>query len=242
MIQALPRLLCVDTSTEVLALCVVGPEGSRALLAPGGAQASATLLPQAQSLLAQVGWSLRDLTAIAFGCGPGAFTGLRTSCAVAQGLGLGLGLPLLAIDSLLIVAEDARWQTGGLEDFEVEVAVDARMDEAYTARYARAAGRWQTMEQPRLVPMAALATAGDRRARPAAWQAGSAWPLLEGRGVVAPGSCRCPPEADRASALGRLAAAAWADGAAVDPACALPLYLRDKVALTSAERAAQVPR
>ena len=107
--NALPAGACVlafDTSTERLALGVHGPDGPLTLMADGGAAASSTLLPHIHALLAQAPLSLADLDAIAFGCGPGAFTGLRTACAVAQGLGLGLARPLLPIDSLLVVAED----------------------------------------------------------------------------------------------------------------------------------------
>lgn len=237
-----PWILAFDTSTESLAMCLAGPDGLHTLLLPGAAQASVTLLPQAQALLKQAGGTLKQLDAVAFGRGPGAFTGLRTSCAVAQGLGWGLGLPLLPIDSLLIVAEDAWQQAAGLDGFEVDVAVDARMDEAYTARFRRVAGVWQVVQPPRLLALAALAERPPPEQPPAPWRAGSAWPLLAARGVGEPPGCQTVAEVDRAAALGRLALAAWASGAGVDAADALPVYLRDKVALTTAERAARVAR
>ncbi|MDE2277304.1 MAG: tRNA (adenosine(37)-N6)-threonylcarbamoyltransferase complex dimerization subunit type 1 TsaB, partial [Burkholderiales bacterium] len=153
------RLLAFDTATEQLALGVHGPDGGLTLLLAGGAAASGSLLPQAQALLARAGLVLADLDCIAFGSGPGAFTGLRTACAVAQGLGFGLGRPLLPIDSLLIVAEDARAQAAPAAAFDVGVAMDARMGEVYAARYRWADGGWQVLQAPRLCDPGALASA-----------------------------------------------------------------------------------
>ena len=208
------RVLAFDTSTDKLALALHAPGGAVARVAAGGALASATLLPQVQALLDEAGLRYADLDAIAFGRGPGAFTGLRTSCAVAQGLGLGLDRPLLPIDSLLIVAEDARAQAGaGDADFEVGVAMDARMDEVYAARYRWHGGRWQALAG------SALAAFGSRLALPA-------------QGL------HIPREDDRALALLRLAVQAAQAGEGIDSAAALPLYVRDRVALTTREREA----
>lgn len=228
-------VLAFDTSTETLAVALAA--GGRVVghVEPGGPRASAALLPAVGRLLGAAGLPMAALDAIAFGRGPGAFTGLRTSCAVAQGLGLGLGRPLLPLDSLLLVAEDARAQTGAGDPFEVGVAMDARMDEVYAGRYRWVGGAWRTITAPALYTLPALA---------AAWQdappcvAGSALAAFGARLPLPAAVQRVPAEADRAAALGRLALAAWASGAAIDAADALPLYLRDKVALTTDERAA----
>jgi len=85
----LKRVLALDTSTERLSIALGEPGVPGSLWThegPGGAQASATLLPAIMDLLGQAGWRLDQLDAIAFGCGPGSFTGLRTACAVVQGL------------------------------------------------------------------------------------------------------------------------------------------------------------
>ena len=229
------KLLALDTSTETMALGV-SVQGRRCtVLAPGGAAASATLLPRIEALLAQAGLALGALDAIAFGRGPGAFTGLRTSCAVAQGLGLGLARPLLPIDSLLVVAEDARAQAcGGAVPCEVAVAMDARMDEAYAARYRFDGSRWHMLDAPALLTPAALEAAW-RHAAPAL-VAGSALAALGTRLRWPQGAVHIERDHDRAAALLRLAEDAAARGEAVDAAAALPLYLRDQVALTSAER------
>src|SRR5687767_8203459 len=131
-------LLAFDTATERMSIALLAGGELRLHEAAGGALASAALIPAAMALLAQAGITLRALDAIAFGRGPGAFTGLRTACSVAQGFALGAGKPVLPIDSLLLVAEDAR---AGDAPQRVWVATDARMDEVYAAHYAYAAGR-----------------------------------------------------------------------------------------------------
>lgn len=229
-------VLAFDTSTEQLAAALVVQGRVLGHAEPGGARASAALLPALRRLLAEAGVAMAGLDAIAFGRGPGAFTGLRTSCAVAQGLGFGLGRPLLPLDSLLLVAEDARVQLGAGDGFEVGVAMDARMDEVYAGRYRHTGGAWQVLDAPALFTLPALAAAW-REAPPHV--AGSALAAFGARLPLPPAAARVPAEADRAAALGRLAAAAFAAGAAVDAAAALPLYLRDKVALTTEERAAR---
>ena len=249
-----PVLLAFDTSTEALAVALQWPGGQRLWNGEGGAQASALLLPTVQQLLGEAGLQLVDVDAIAFGQGPGAFTGLRTACAVAQGLAFGADKPVLAIDSLLIVAEDARADQGFPPVLEVAVAMDARMGELYAARYRWAAQGWQVLQAPGLWDPQAWAaacrsdavTAQDPAPQPV-WT-GSGLPLLGDAhtgsglpqsGAVAPGFCpgrlHC---ADRAAALLRLADQAWRAGQALPAEQALPVYLRDKVALTTAERLA----
>lgn len=222
-------LLAVDCSTERLVLALSGPAGALTLDEAGGAESSRRVLPAALELLRQAGLTLQALDAVAFARGPGAFTGLRTATSVAQGLAYGAGKPVLALDSLLIVAEDARAQCAGAAGFEVGVAMDARMNELYAARYRWLGGDWQTLQAPALYA-------------PGAWAADA--PVLAGSGLGllpadATAAARQLPQAqDRAGALLRLAQLAWARGEALDAAQALPLYLRDKVAQTTAEREA----
>ena len=232
-----PCLLALDTSTECLAVAVQGRERHWCSNEAGGALASRHLVPLIEALMAEAGLVYTDLAAIAFGCGPGAFTGLRTSCAVAQGLALGSNLPLIAIDSLLIVAEDARAQVqqaaGPNAPLDVNVAVDARMDEVYGARYRWHAQAWHTLDAPALYSLHALVDA---------WQgsmpdvlAGSASRAFGARLVLA-AARRIEQESDRAAALLRLAQQGWRTSAARDAALALPRYVRDRVALTTQER------
>jgi tRNA threonylcarbamoyladenosine biosynthesis protein TsaB len=229
-----PRLLALDTSTERMTLALV--DGPRQWLADevGGAMASQRLLPLVFELLASAGLALRDLDAIAFGCGPGAFTGLRTACSVTQGLAFGADLPVLAIDSLALVAEDAQAQHGEAAH-RLWVAMDARMDEVYAAAYLYSPDGWWVDQAPALWPVAALADAWRRE--PPACVAGSALDAFGDR-LPSGSALRIPAAQDRAAALARLACAAWRRGEGMDAALALPLYLRDKVAFTTAERSA----
>ncbi len=233
-----PTLLALDTATETLALALIAPGGVRTRSMAGGAAASAQLLPAVLALLADAGVAMRELDAIAFGRGPGAFTGLRTACAVAQGLAFGIGRPVLAIDSLLLVADDALAQQAAPDDSPLVywVAMDARMDEVYAAAYRREAGRWLSEVAPALYTLPALAESW--RQQPPARVAGSAVPAFGAR-LPLGAAQTIGQERDRGAALARLAREAWARQDGLDPAQALPLYLRDKVALTSAEREQQ---
>jgi tRNA threonylcarbamoyladenosine biosynthesis protein TsaB len=223
-------LLAFDTATEHLSIAVAVPGRVLTHEAAGGAQASATLIPAILALLAQAGVTLRDLDAIAFGRGPGAFTGLRTACSVAQGLAYGAGKPVLPIDTLLAVAENAR---DGAAAFDVWVAMDARMDEVYAAHYLFEADAWRVREAPMLTTPDALNARWQ--ARPPACVAGSALSAFGARLAVG-AAARLPDALPRAAGMVSLARASWAQGGAVDAAHALPLYLRDKVAQTTLER------
>jgi tRNA threonylcarbamoyladenosine biosynthesis protein TsaB len=226
------KLLAFDTSTETLSIAVSAGAGAPALehTGPGGAQASAALIPAITDLLARAGLALRDLDGIAFGRGPGSFTGLRTAAAVAQGLGFGAGVPVLPIDTLLAVADEARAQTGA---GRVVALLDARMDEVYFAAYEWEQGRWLTRRAP------ALGRPEDV-ALPAGWAlAGNVLQLHAGRLPAAAAQVTALPTA---RALLRLAPQALADGADHAAIHALPLYIRDKVAQTTQERAAERAR
>lgn len=226
-------LLAFDTATERLAAVVSAGGRSWVHEGNGGAQASAALIPALLTLLDRAGVALSSVDAVAYGRGPGAFTGLRTACSVAQGLAFGAGKPVLALDTLMAVAEHLRQQQPHLTD--VWAAVDARMGEVYAARYRHADGRWKAVHAPALHALEDLAARW--RHEPPAAVAGNAVSAFAGR--LPFGEALLDAEAwPSARALLPLAEAAWRDGAALDPSQALPLYLRDKVALTTEERIA----
>ena len=233
------NLLAFDTSTDTLSIAVARGTARWQHSGPGGAQASSTLLPAIRQLLAEAGLTLGDLDAIAFGRGPGSFTGLRTACAVAQGLafgaGGGRGVPVLPIDTLAAVAEAARQQYGCTE---VIAVLDARMNEVYWARYQWQDGIWLgtgSGEEGESSDGDFGLCAPEALVVPSGWSvAGNAQAAYGER--LAPHATHLHTLPD-ASALLRLAPALLAAGGAVPAAEALPRYIRNKVAKTTQERA-----
>jgi len=236
-------ILAFDTSTDRMSIALVrmvnGAQQVWSFEAQGGAQSSHTLVPAIMDLMAQAGLTLAELDAVAFGRGPGAFTGLRTGCAVAQGLAFGARarsggapVPVLPLDSLMVLAEQARLQHAPeAARWQVLALLDARMDEIYAGSYLWAHGAWQTVAGPM------LASPQDLRAEGSEALAGN---VFANYGDRLPDADHWPrftvlPEA---RAMLSLAPGLLARGHAVDPALALPVYIRDKVASTTAERAA----
>jgi tRNA threonylcarbamoyladenosine biosynthesis protein TsaB len=257
------NLLAFDTSTDVMSIAVQRGDQVVTQTLAGGAQASATLIPSILSLLQQAQLNLRQLDAIVFGRGPGSFTGLRTACAVAQGLAFGAQVRVLPIDTLAAVAEAARQSLATAQSqphnapqvpphhalqhppsqnmpstanlATICAALDARMGEMYLAyyqfnSYLRPVSLGCSLILPQDMPVhngfAHTVLAGNVR---------PAYDAHLPAAVIAAPFVHCLPTAD---ALLRLAPQMMADGKLVDAQDALPLYIRDKVAQTTAERAA----
>ena len=222
--------LAFDTSTDVLSVAVTDGAQVWQHTGPGGAKASTTLIPVILALLAEAGLALGDLQAIAFGRGPGSFTGLRTACAVAQGLAFGAnggaGIPVLPIDTLMALAEEARVQK---ESPHITALLDARMDEMYVQGYACSEGV--------LTPLGDCTLIRPENLQPdeATVYAGNVFDIYADR--LPPGLNRitCLPTA---TAMLRLAPQLAASGHCVPADHALPVYIRDKVAQTTLEREA----
>lgn len=222
------RILALDTSTEYLsiALRLDGDTLSRDLRA--GQQHSELMLPLVQELLAEAGASLRALDCIAFGQGPGTFTGLRIGCGAAQGLAFGADLPVAPVSTLLALAEGSR-------ETRVVACLDARMGEVYHGAYMRGAAGWETISAPCLcAPQHAPAVDGGQ------WSGvGSGFNAYHealsaryaGRFHRVDGTL-FPHAADVAALAEDMVKA----GLTVAPEEAAPLYIRDKVALKTSER------
>ena len=241
------KWLAIETSTDMLSLALTSIHGDTVDVwshtSEGGAKSSQLVLPEIVNLMEEAQIRFTDLTAVVFGKGPGSFTGLRTACSVAQGLAFGAGVLVLPIDTLLVVAEDARYQNVQQTQQQIKlleevqrffVVMDARMDQVYTAAYEWRSD-WQCVQAPSVsspenisVPIEwkdlAFTTVGN------AWDAfATRWPAeFSGKHLHA---------MPTAQALLRLAPFAWSQGLAVLPEEALPLYIRDKVAQTTQERA-----
>ena len=246
------KWLAIETSSDMLSLAIALTQDDRshvwAHTSLGGAKSSQMVLPEIVRLMDEAQMRFADLTAVVFGKGPGSFTGLRTACSVAQGLAFGAGVPVLPIDTLLAVAEDARHQNVQQKQQQTQqqldqhskqpqrffVAMDARMDQVYTAAYEWRS-EWQCVQAPSVnspenisVPTEwkdlAFTTVGN------AFDAfATRWPAeLSGKHMYA---------MPTAQALLRLSPVAFGQGLAVPPEEALPHYIRDKVAQTTQERA-----
>lgn len=242
------NLLAFDTGTEFMSVAVCctrdGPVQQWQHTTAGGAKASTDLIPAILNLMQQAGLHLQELDAICFGSGPGSFTGLRTACSVAQGLAFGANVPVLAVDSLLAVAEDARHtalhtQTAGV----VTALLDARMDEMYCATFAFDGGQWTELSGSALVQPEKLLRMVEPVAPQTSWLLAGNVFAVYGERVAAQDPAAATAQRitalPTASAILRLAPALLAAGKAVSAEHALPSYIRDKVAKTTAERMAE---
>jgi len=245
------KLLAFDTSTEILSVAVCRPTAAGTQIweysGAGGAKASTDLIATVMDLLRQADMPLQTLDASCFGAGPGSFTGLRTACSVAQGLAFGANVPVLPVDTLMAVAETARMQMSLQMDtphraeapLEIIALLDARMDEMYAARYAFDGAQWSTLEPSHLVrPDAFALPVHTRGADVPNAVAGNVFAVYGDRLAAAMGGTPQVAALPTATAMLHLAPTLLAQGLAVTAAEALPLYIRDKVAQTTAERMA----
>jgi tRNA threonylcarbamoyladenosine biosynthesis protein TsaB len=220
-------ILAFDASTETCAVALGDAAGWLERQEHAGQRHSELLLPMIRALLTEAGVTLADLDGIAFGAGPGSFTGLRIACGVAQGLALGAELPVVGIATLEAMAEAARARHGWTR---VVAALDARMQEVYLAAYERDGERWRATLEPCVAkPDAAPLPEGGACG---AGNAFTAYPVLRER-LAAEFDASILPGA---VAIGKLALPRFAAGEGVAARDAAPLYVRHRVALTTAER------
>lgn len=227
------NLLAIESSTETLSLAVQTAAGVSAFDAVTGPAASQRILPEIQRLLAHSGCTLSQLDAIVYGMGPGAFTGVRVAVGVTQGLAFGAQRPVVGINALMAAAQAAWMQHAA---HRLIVCLDARMGEVYHAAYVRVAASWQAVSPPTVCkPHAVPAVAGDDW-----WGVGSGWGVYaEALSAQYAGQLSNTDAAIYPSATAMLALAAplVARGEYAPAETAAPLYVRNRVALTAAERA-----
>lgn len=226
------KILAFDTSTEWCSVAVgEGTDWCRRDERVGQGHAE-RLLVMVDDALRAAGWVLRDVDGIAFGAGPGSFTGVRIGCSVAQGLALGADLPVLPVPTLAALAQsvfrDHGWRT-------ILCCLDARMREIYVAAYVRDAEAWCEVAAPAVLPPTdvRLPTGANRDGWSGAGNGFVAYPTLAAQlGLVQLDTSARPT----AQAIGELALPRFHAGEGVAAAAALPLYVRHRVALTTAER------
>ncbi|MDH4189199.1 MAG: tRNA (adenosine(37)-N6)-threonylcarbamoyltransferase complex dimerization subunit type 1 TsaB [Betaproteobacteria bacterium] len=223
------RFAAIETSTDWCSVALWRDGEISAIEREAGQRHAELVLPMLERLLERARLGVEGLDAVAFGTGPGSFTGLRIACGIAQGLAFARGLPVIGVSTLEAIAEESGAS-------RALVCLDARMHEVYYAGFERCEGIWRET-------IAAACVAPGRVERPA----GGGWTGC-GNGFAAYGEALCaalggtlatvlPGIRPSAAALARLAAVPLAAGRGRDAALAAPVYVRDKVALTSAERA-----
>ena len=228
------RLLALDTSTEACSVALLLDEVLRLRFELTERSHADLVLPMVDELLAEAGVALADLDGLAFGRGPGAFTGVRIAAGVVQGLALGAELPVAAISSLAAVAE----QLPVAADETILVCNDARMGEVYWAVFQRKNATIigltpETVSEPDRVGE------GMTKVRHAAGNALSRHPALATR-LRTEGLQLHDGIYPRADAVARLGALELAAGRGVPAEMALPVYIRDDVARPSARIVTQV--
>lgn len=246
------NLLALETSSSrcgvALLRSVDGRLEVRTREHEGSQEHAERLLPMANELLAEAGLAPSALHAVAFGQGPGGFTGLRVACGVAQGMGLGLGIPVLPIVSHQAVAAQV---TDATVSDAIVVALDARMNEVYLAVYRPIAAPegesgWEILQSPLLIAAAEVVPwtahhlpmwSGEAGQSLNLVLAGDAWDAYAAD-MAHPAGWRRAADAQRpeAASVACLARLGWLRGEALPPEQAAPLYVRDKVAFTTAER------
>ncbi len=232
------KLLALETSTERLSLAV--QNGGQVLVRDidAGQRHSELAMAALRELLEESGTTIADLDAIAFGQGPGSFVGVRIACGLAQGLALGAGKSLLPVPTLMALAEQTNRDAA-------LVAVDARMGEYYFAAYRRdpeAACGWRAEVEPMLATRESLPeiSGNDWQAIGSAFHVEALAAVLQRRyrGQYLAPAGPVFPSAEAVAAIAVRTLARAGANALVAPELAAPLYLRNHVALTIAERAA----
>ena len=215
------RFAAVETSTEWCSVAL-WHDGEIACVERRAVNRHSELaLPMLERLLKSLKITPGELAAVAFGAGPGSFTGLRIACGIAQGLAFARGIPVLAVSTLEALAEESG---AG----RVVACLDARMREVYYAALEKRAAGWQEVVPAQCVPPGMLRPEGD------GWVgAGNGFAVYGDMGLDEV----LPEVHPTALAVARLAAPRLAAGEGVDAALAAPIYVRDKVAFTTAELA-----
>ena len=224
------RLLAIETATEACSVAVLvdGAVIERFEIAPR--RHTELVLPWADALLAEAGIAKSQLDAIAVGRGPGAFTGVRLAIALAQGIALALDRPLLPVSTLAALAMQA---SGAC----ILAAIDARMGETYVASFQRdGEGLVATSDEAVFAPQDHVAPdGGDWHGVGTGFGAaeGALVTVMRGR-LITLDATALPHAGD----VARLGALAFARGESIAPECIEPAYLRNNVALTTAEQQA----
>ncbi len=230
------KLLAVETATEACsaALSIDGVITERFELAPR--HHTKLILPMIDELMNAAGLQASQLDGLAFGCGPGSFTGIRIATGVIQGLAFGLDLPVVRVSTLAAMAQEFFERT---DETTAYIAMDARMDEIFWGVYQRDAQGFAKLVGDEILVSADLV---DCSVVDSGVGIGSAWGVYADKLINHLAGRVSDYESDklpRAAMIARLGVQGFVQGLAVPVELAMPVYLRDKVAKTEAERIAQ---
>ena len=218
------RFAAIETSTQWCSVALWSDGEIASIERRAGNRHSELVLPMLERLLTEKKIYFQDLDSVAFGAGPGSFTGLRIACALAQGLALPRALPVLGVSTLEALAEESGAR-------RVVACIDARMREVYYAALERQGAGWREV-----VPAQCVAPQDAPRPPGEGWVGcGSGFEVYGDLGLAR----TLPQVHPTAAAVAALAAPRFAAGEGVDAALAAPVYLRDKVALTKQEQEAR---
>lgn len=225
-------ILAIDSTTEACSVALINGDDIRSLYELAPREHSQRLLPMVDQLLNQAGISLPELDAIAFGCGPGSFTGLRICVGLVQGLAFGADLPVIAVSSLAALAQTAVDEGLAGQQQAIAAAIDARMNEIY----------WQCFRQEQGLVIAVDETISEQLTTPEQLilpiqpagltdivAVGSGWQYTErvpSREYRIADAMLLP----KASAVARLAQRDWLRGILLPADQAAPSYVRNEVA------------
>lgn len=222
------KLLALDTATEAcsVALNLDGEVIEHFELLPR--RHSRELLPMVEGLMAKAGVTLKELDALAFGRGPGAFTGLRVATAMVQGLAFAVDLPVVPVSTLAALAQQGLREKGAKQ---VLSAIDARMGEVYLGAFVEQNGLMKPVQEEMVIAPDQVKVTAEAKD----WFGmGTGWAFREEMAVKV---SDCVVETyPNAHDIAVLAAAEFAAGNSVPAEKAMPVYLRDKVALKKSER------
>ena len=221
------RILAIDTATEACSVALQDAEATYAQFELCPREHTQRILPMVQDVLTSAQTTLSDIDVLAYGRGPGSFTGVRIGIGIAQGLALGADLPMVGISTLATMAQGAWRRTGATR---VLAAIDARMGEVYWAEYVRdEAGNWQgesteAVLKPEAVAERLAALSGEWTTVGTGWQA---WPdmALNSAVVIQDGQTTLPEAED----MLLLAQQAFSAGNGVAVEASEPVYLRNEV-------------
>lgn len=225
-----PTIAAIETSTELASVALLCGDRVTSRESSGAKTHSMTVLALLQELLREQDLTLGQCDALAFGAGPGSFTGVRTACGLAQGLAFGANLPVVPVVTLLAMADAARNQGAG---DNIIAVLDARMGEVYWAHY-RFDEQWQIVKEPCLSAPEQVIAEG------ASCVAGNGLAAYADRFTGLAPVRRCPELMPHAAQIAWLGLQFALQGQGVHAREAQPLYLRNKVALTTAERTERI--